>query len=379
MKSTKRSNKTRSSAALFSVLLLVTSLLFAFPASAVDLLGVMTAEVFAETEGEENTLRYRIYSPQTLSAQAAENGCGILVYLHDEDCRGDDNVDHISDSAKTALLSAVLNDDTLNQSMLILAPQCPSDSGWTSDNGKQLDLVSDLVRALCGNMKIDASRIGIVGVSDGASGAYALLARQNDADAVVFSAAFLAAGTCIDPDAVEAYAKTKIFAVTSDDDPVTPSRSVDQFIASMDGRDSVVYSRYTGAGHEVWVHAFTDETLVSPFLTALKPAETPVEESPDAAEVPSGADPAGTEAPAQAENGEAPVEAPSQNAPDGGTGTQSTSGAADGNDAPGKAASLPKIGNTEVTAPFVASVLLITACVLAAVFLFTGLFKNNFR
>ena len=379
MKSTKRSNKTRISAALFSVLLLVTSLLFAFPASAVDLLGVMTAEVFAETEGEENTLQYRIYSPQTLSAQAAENGCGILVYLHDEDCRGDDNVDHISDSAKTALLSAVLNDDTLNQSMLIIAPQCPSDSGWTADNGKQLDLVSDLVRALCGNMKIDASRIGIVGVSDGASGAYALLARQNDADAVVFSAAFLAAGTCVDPDAVDAYAKTKIFAVTSDDDPVTPSRSVDQFIASMDGRDSVVYSRYTGAGHEVWVHAFTDATLVSPFLAALKPYEAPAEEAPDAAETADNAEPAGTEAPGQAENAEAPVEAPSQNAPDGGTGTQSVSGAAAGNDAPGKAVSLPKIGNTEVTAPLVASVLLITACVLAAVFLFTGLFKNNFR
>ena len=379
MKSTKRSNKPRSSAALFSVLLLVTSLLFAFPASAVDLLGVMTAEVFAETEGEENALRYRIYSPQTLSAQAAENGCGILVYLHDEDCRGDDNVDHISDSAKTALLSAVLNDDTLNQSMLIIAPQCPSDSGWTSDNGKQLDLVSDLVRALCGNMKIDASRIGIVGVSDGASGAYALLARQNDADAVVFSAAFLAAGTCIDPDAVDAYAKTKIFAVTSDDDPVTPSRSVDQFIASMDGRDSVVYSRYTGAGHEVWVHAFTDETLVSPFLTALKPVEAPVEEPSDAAETPDEAEASGTEAPGQAENAEAPVEAPSQNAPDGGTGTQNAPDASAGNDASGKAASLPKIGNTEVTAPFVASVLLITACVLAAVFLFTGLFKNNFR
>ena len=379
MKSTKRSNKTRISAALFSVLLLVTSLLFAFPASAVDLLGVMTAEVFAETEGEENTLRYRIYSPQTLSAQAAENGCGILVFLHDEDCRGDDNVDHISDSAKTALLSAVLNDDTLNQSMLIIAPQCPSDSGWTSDNGRQLDLVSDLVRALCANMKIDASRIGIVGVSDGASGAYALLARQNDADAVVFSAAFLAAGTCVDPDAVDAYAKTKIFAVTSDDDPVTPSRSVDQFIASMDGRDSVVYSRYTGAGHEVWVHAFTDETLVSPFLTALKPYEAPAEEVPDASEAPDKAEPVGTEAPGQAEHDETPVEAPSQNAPDGGVGTQSVSGAADGNDAPGKTASLPKIGNTEVTAPFVASVLLITACVLAAVFLFTGLFKNNFR
>lgn len=379
MKSTKRSNKTRIPAALFSVLLLVTSLLFAFPASAVDLLGVMTAEVFAETEGEENTLRYRIYSPQTLSAQAAENGCGILVFLHDEDCRGDDNVDHISDSAKTALLSAVLNDDMLNQSMLIIAPQCPSDSGWTSDNGKQLDLVSDLVRALCGNMKIDATRIGIVGVSDGASGAYALLARQNDADAVVFSAAFLAAGTCVDPDAVDAYAKTKIFAVTSDDDPVTPSRSVDQFIASMDGRDSVVYSRYTGAGHEVWVHAFTDETLVSPFLTALKPYEAPAEEVPDAAKAPDDAEPAGTEAPGQAVNAETPIEAPSQNVPDGGTGTQSASGAAAGNDASGKAASLPKIGNTEVTAPLVASVLLITACVLAAVFLFTGLFKNNFR
>ena len=371
MKSTKRSNKTRISAALFSVLLLVTSLLFAFPASAVDLLGVMTAEVFAETEGEENTLRYRIYSPQTLSAQAAENGCGILVFLHDEDCRGDDNVDHISDSAKTALLSAVLNDDTLNQSMLIVAPQCPMDRGWISDDGALLSLVSDLVKYLCTFMKIDTDRICMVGVSDGASGGYALLARQNEKDAVVFSTAFLAAGTCIDPDAVDAYAKTKIFAVTADDDEITPSRSVEQFIAAMDGKGSVVYSRYTGVGHTVWTHAFTDDTLVSPFLSALKPAEAAAEE----------ALPAETESAAFAEenaeeNGEIAVphdavpdgSAPEQNPETPQTAVPETS-----------APTLPKIGGTEITAALAASVLLIAACVLAAVLLLTGLIKNNLK
>ena len=86
-------------------MLLLCSLLVS-PISAIDLRGAMMGESYTP-DGGDVTLPYRIYLPDGVewSADGAYTGSTdkidtVLIWLHDEDLRGDDNTTHISDEDK---------------------------------------------------------------------------------------------------------------------------------------------------------------------------------------------------------------------------------------------------------------------------------------
>ena len=98
----------------------------------VDLLSAMTAETYT-TVDKSTTMPYRMYVPASYDA---EKNYSLLVYLHGEDGRGDDNASHISGNKLIERIIAgefVSTDETefnTKDEFIIIAPQCPQDAKW---------------------------------------------------------------------------------------------------------------------------------------------------------------------------------------------------------------------------------------------------------
>ncbi|MGM9625285.1 MAG: hypothetical protein ACI3XM_06210 [Eubacteriales bacterium] len=378
-------------------LLLVMSLLFSIAAhpvsaAAVNLLGVMDAHAYKnDAVAADTVLPYRIYLPDALSpyfpagadnaspteedgegedendaaaAQPAadipgDTAYGLLIWLHDEDCRGDDNVAQISDDAKNGLIYAFLTDSARAKDTIVLAPQCPAGTTWTDNGNALLALLIDLVRNQLTQLPIDANRILIAGISMGAEAGYELIAMQADAGALPIAAAYLVAGTTdntvTDEEAASVYKNTEIYAFLSENDTVTPPDSVRSLVDTLNGTYGCTfrYAVYPEVGHEIWHQAFAEQDLMNAFLSVNAPADA-VPETTDIAETETTAD---TEAETDAETA-APVttERPEE--------TEAVNGPL-------------SIAGFTITPDIIAYVILSAACILAFILLLWGLVKNN--
>lgn len=366
------------------------------PASAatttVNLLNVMDAHMYRdEAISADAVLPYRIYMPDALSPyfpKAADNATpveteavtedadapaetvpapeipappegpgdfGILIWLHDEDGRGDDNVTHISDDAKNGLISALLSDTARAADTIVIAPQCPQGTTWTDNEGLLLNLLESLLKNHILPLQVNPARIFIGGISMGAEGGYEMIARQAEEGAISLAGAYLVAGKTDATVASEAeaapYKNTTVYAFLSENDTITPADSVRTLADALIGYGCTFnYVVYPDIGHEVWHQAFMEATLLSDFLAinAPVPAEPetePVIETEAVTEevvIPVETEPV-TEAPAET----APVDKPLA------------------------------IGGFAITNAVIAYVIMGAACVLAAIMLITGLIKNS--
>lgn len=380
-------------------LLLVMSLLFsiaAHPVSAatVNLLGVMDAHAYKnDAISPDTVLPYRIYLPDALSpyfpagadnasltegdgeddngdaaAQPTDTAAadipgdtayGLLIWLHDEDCRGDDNVAQISDDAKNGLINTFLSDSARAKDTIVLAPQCPAGMTWTDDGYVMLSLLIDLVRNQLTQLPIDANRILIAGISMGAEAGYELIEMQAAAGTLPIAAAYLVAGTTdntvADEEAASVYKNTEIYAFLSENDTVTPPDSVRSLADTLNGTYGCTfrYAVYPEVGHEIWHQAFAEQDLLNAFLSVNAPAEE-VPETTDTAEAETTAD---TEAVTEAETAAAVTTERSEE-------TEAVNGPL-------------SIAGFTITPDIIAYVILSAACILAFILLLWGLIKNN--
>ncbi len=376
-------------ACLFLAAILLSALVLPANAAiaAVNLLNVMDAHMYRdEAISADATLTYRIYMPDALSPYfpaGADNvkppeeeidpeftlpdatqtpsvpddlgTFGILIWLHDEDSRGDDNVAHISDDSKNGLISALLSDTERAADTIVIAPQCPMQTTWSDNDGLYLKLLVSLLKNHLLPLNVDPERIFIGGISMGAQAGYALIEDSAQADAMQIAGAYLVAGAVdteiADEAAAAPYKNTKIFAFLSENDSVTPPDSVRTLADTLIGYGCAFnYVVYPDIGHEVWHQAFMEAALLSDFLSvnAPKPVEPETEAVTEEAvvtetetlhveTVPVETEPAETE----------PLDKPLT------------------------------IGDFEITNAVIAYVIMGAACVLAAIMLIAGLVKNS--
>ena len=382
-------------AAMMLAVLLVVS---AIPVSAaIDLRGVMDMHAYQNTAISETAiLPYRIYLPDAIAAafpKSADNAVivpdgedteapsgeeteteavndtpvieipqdreyGLLIWLHDEDCRGNDGVSHISDDAKNGLINTFLASSDYANNFIVIAPQCPQGTQWTDNDNLYLRLLIDLIQNHVMQIPIDEDRIFVSGISMGATAGYQLITMQGSDPSLPVAAAYLVAGTCDyvieNEEDAAVFGATKVYAFLSENDTVTPPDSVraiaDLINTTYDLPQDFTYAIYPEVGHEVWHQAFAEQGLLQAFMSTNAPAvQAPVEteavtDAPEETEAPA------TEAPVPAET--EPQTEEILNTP-------------------------PSIGGITITSQMIAGVILCAACVLSMVILIAGLIKNN--
>ena len=383
------------------IVLVLTLIVTAIPtAAAVDLRGIMDAHAYQNTDiAESAVLPYRIYLPDAIAAgfpASADNAVvieekpveatdgteavtedtaaavtppaieiprdreyGLLIWLHDEDLRGNDNAVHIGNEEKNGLMNAFLAGSTASD-YIILAPQCPAGTTWTDNDHLYLRLLIDLIQNHIMQLPVDESRILIGGISMGATAGYALIDLQTNPGMFPIAAAYLVAGTTdmkIDSDAqAKVFETTKVYAFLSENDTVTPPDSVralaDDVNTRFDFVQDFTYAVYPELGHEIWHQAFAEQALMTAFLETNAPAE-----EPEPAPVETETEPVDTDAPA--------VIAPEETAP------VETEPVTDEVQTP------PSIGGVEITSGMIAYIIMAAACILSVVMLIMGLVKNN--
>ena len=171
----------------------------------VDLLSAMTAETYT-TVDKSTTMPYRMYVPASYDA---EKNYSLLVYLHGEDGRGDDNASHISGNKLIERIIAgefVSTDETefnTKDEFIIIAPQCPQDAKWVdvkdssykfdeTSVSKYMAAVIELIDKTTEKQSIELSRIYVAGNGMGGYGAWDIIMRNPK----MFAAAIIAdAGT----------------------------------------------------------------------------------------------------------------------------------------------------------------------------------------
>lgn len=371
-------------------------------AAAVDLRGVMDAHAYQNTAISETAiLPYRVYLPDAIAAafpKSADNVVwdipadenadetpaegedavtepvedapaieiprdreyGLLIWLHDEDLSGDDNVSQISNEAKNGLINAFLTTGTYAADYIILAPQCPRGTTWTDNGNLYLNLLLDLVKNHVMQLPIDQNRILIGGISMGATAGYELIEMQVDAGMIPISAAYLVAGTtdfAVGSDLeAKVFETTKVYAFLSENDTVTPPDSVrnlaDLVNTKYENVQDFTYAVYPELGHEIWHQAFAEQALMDAFLATnapvVEPEPVPVETEPIPVETLPGVieDPVVTTA----------IE---------------TAPVTDEVQTP------PTIAGVEITSAMIAYTIMAAAGIIAVVLLITGLVKNN--
>ncbi len=358
--------KQRAAAAMIFLLLCMA---FILPAAAVDLRGVMESGIYPEiVETDDETLQYRLYVPDTVtkyteSVGEGEDGTshtvttyhstsgetyGLLLWLHDEDLRGDDNTAHIADDAKNGLLNAFLNHAERAKQFIIVAPQCPAGKTWAD----MLPLVTAWVKDFQSqNHLLDEDRMFVAGISMGAAAGYTLI---EDPDFSV-TAAFLVGGTCAAEVDAAAYQGTTVYAFISETDDAysaAPVLAAAETVNQAGG--SFLLANYADIGHEIWGQAFSDEALVAQFMNINAPAPADVTE-------PVVTEPVDT----ASETESLPVE------------TQPVETAAPETTAAPEEPAAPSIAGIEITAEMIAYVIMAAACLLAVIWLFAGLAKHN--
>ena len=385
---------------IFVLVLMLT--VTALPVSAaIDLRGVMDAHAYQNTAISETAiLPYRVYLPDAIAAafpKSADNVVpvedeapvdpdapvdedaptedapaietpvieipqdrkyGLLLWLHDEDLCGDDNVSHIANDAKNGLMNAFLTGANASE-YIILAPQCPKGTTWTANKNLYLSLMLVLVQNHIMQLPIDQNRILIGGISMGATAGYELIGLQVNDGMIPISAAYLVAGTTdftITNDLeAKVFETTKVYAFLSENDTVTPPDSVralaDLVNTKYENVQDFTYAVYPELGHEIWHQAFAEQALMDAFL-----ATNAFVEEPEPAPVESETEPVDTDVPVDDPIVTAPVE---------------TEPVTDEVQTP------PTIAGVEITSEMIAYTIMAAAGIISVVLLITGLVKNN--
>lgn len=224
---------------------------------------------FANASGE--TLPYRLARPV---ADSVKPGAGfpLVVVLHGSGERGNDN-----EKQTRGVLQPVIAPETRARfPAFVVAPQCPLDVKWTGINWQQIPhapqtpeptwaarVVLELIEKLSADLPIDRSRIYLVGLSMGGSGAWDLMARRPK----LFGGAIVLCGGA-DEATGHKLAHIPLWCFQgAKDDVVVPSLSRNMIAAIEKAGGKPRYTEFPDAGHSIVGRVFRDPE-VFPWLFA---------------------------------------------------------------------------------------------------------------
>ena len=232
----------------------------------VDVSDQMEAKQFTASNGV--TLPYRVSLPEGYDS---EKEYPLVFYLHGAGERGTDNYMHVK---VNSVMQTLLNEENREAyPCIVLAPQCPEDRFWYpwlegDTNFTVTEALVEFLEDAQESYSVDSRRIYITGVSMGAIGTWAMLARFPD----TFAAAVPVCGAG-DPAQAASYAQVPIWVFHGKRDTiVSVSYAHEMVIALKEAGSTVVkYTEYPWENHACWELAYREEELFPWMFAQIRP------------------------------------------------------------------------------------------------------------
>ena len=193
--------------------------------------------------------QYYIYLPEGYEA-TSKKGLPLILFLHGMGQRGDD----LEQVKKNGPLYRV--EEGFEFPFLIVAPQCPDNHWWDSDN-----LIA-LLDYIAGDYRVDCERVYLTGLSMGGSGVWALANSQPERFAAI--APISGFFTPVDPRRLKGLPIWCFHGAMDDIVPVNDSLRMVAWIREHGG--IVKLTVYPDTGHNAWIQAYNDPSLYGWFL-----------------------------------------------------------------------------------------------------------------
>ena len=135
---------------------------------------------------------------------------------------------------------------------ITVMPQCPKDSFWAA----RVESIIEFVAQLKAYFPVDESRVFLTGLSMGGFGTWFTAMARPDLFAAI-------APVCGGGMPWNARVLTMpVWAFHGAEDLTVTARHSDEMVAALQKADrDVTYTRMDGVGHNVWVHAYTEELM----------------------------------------------------------------------------------------------------------------------
>ncbi|MCB0664883.1 MAG: prolyl oligopeptidase family serine peptidase [Saprospiraceae bacterium] len=228
-------------------------------------------------EGTAGKLPYRILFPENYDSREKYP---LVLFLHGGGERGDDNEKQLVHGVKHFIDPPVRSAFPC----ILIAPQCPEDSYWSSvkfertkypldldfnyeyEITKGLQLAIDLTKEIIKEESVDKSRVYITGLSMGGMGTFEAIYR--------FPRLFAAAAVvCGGADAVaygKRQAKIPFWIFHGDADQVISVEHSRKMVTRLKALNAEVkYTEYSGVNHNSWENAYAEPMLL-PWLFSKK-------------------------------------------------------------------------------------------------------------
>jgi predicted peptidase len=216
------------------------------------------------TNGKGDTLFYQQLNPDA----NPKRHYPLLIFLHGSGERGSDNTAQL----KWGVMNFATEQNQLKYPAIIIAPQCPANTGWTAPGSnrsantaplaptpaKSMALLLDLIKKFKAEGQIDTSRIYITGLSMGGFGTFDAIEREPG----LFAAAVPVCGGG-DPAKAASLVKLPIWIFTGSEDPaVNPEFSLNMLEALWKAGARPGFTMLPEVGHFSWLGAYTDPLMI---------------------------------------------------------------------------------------------------------------------
>lgn len=207
-------------------------------------------------KAEKFFLPYRIYLPKGYST---DKKYPVLFFLHGNGSRGSDNLSQM----KYSQICDTLLSDPNTSDIIIIAPQCSSDSAWVLHDAKtegnytmDKDLSPYLSEALnvfdywCSKLSTDENRYYLYGNSNGGHACYDLMSRFPDK----WAAAVVVAG-CGDLAQADKIKDIPIWMHHGTTDTLVPYETSTKMVNALKAAgatDNIILTTYEGEGHTIF-------------------------------------------------------------------------------------------------------------------------------
>lgn len=221
-------------------------------------------EIHVNKEGDR--LPYRLFVPVGYDANRKYP---LVVWLHGNDGRGDDNAKQLTGSNQLGAHFWIASEVQSKFPAFVFAPQCPGLKNWAEPEfnqpSKWLLLAMEALGKVQKEFSIDPERVYIAGQAMGGIGAWSLLQnyRGKWAGAMVISAYDNFSD-------VPAIAEVPLWVFQATDDPYVPITMVRSMMAQLKkAHANLRYTEYPKITKDVWNKAFAEPELL-PWLSAQK-------------------------------------------------------------------------------------------------------------
>ena len=207
-------------------------------------------------KAEKFFLPYRIYLPKDYST---DKKYPVLFFLHGNGSRGNDNLSQMNNARICDTLLA----DPNTSDIIIIAPQCSSDSAWVLHDAKtegnytmDKELSPYLAEALnvfdywCSKLSTDEDRYYLYGNSNGGHACYDLMSRFPDK----WAAAVIVAG-CGDLAQADKIKDIPIWIHHGTTDTLVPYETSTKMVEALKqagAGDNITLTPYEGEGHTIF-------------------------------------------------------------------------------------------------------------------------------